>query len=115
MKRLDVEIVTAPVDLLVDFTELKSHLRLQQDLEDAVLTTYVRAAIETVQKHTWQVLQSTSFKGYMTGWGDIRLSQFPVSDVTSVKYYNSANVLTTMVKDTDYYLNLKSDPAKNHI
>ncbi len=112
MKRLDVEIVTPPVELLIDFNELKQAVRVFQDLEDGLITTFVRAAIQSFQKTSWQVLQSTSFKGFTTDWDDsFNINQFPVTSITSVKYYDTANVLQTAVLDTDYFVNLKSDPA----
>jgi uncharacterized phiE125 gp8 family phage protein len=44
--------------------------------------------------------------------GIFNLSAYPVTDVASVEYRDSDNVLQTLVEDTDYYLDLDNRPCR---
>lgn len=91
---------TAPVLPVVDLSVLKEHVRIDADLtdQDAVLAAYHDAAVSWVEEYTGRSL--------MTQTWQIACEEFaeklwlpraaPLQSVTFVKYYNTANTLTTL-------------------
>jgi uncharacterized phiE125 gp8 family phage protein len=103
-------ITTAPAGMPFDFDEIKEHIRVDHEIEDAVLKTYILAAIDYVEKFTWRKLRPTTYTGYADSWDTFNIQLHPVTSITSVKYYDAANSLQTM-SASDYQTDLISIPA----
>ena len=78
----------------------KAHLRLgtgfaEGSLQDAVLESFLRAAISAIEARTGKILIERDFSWSLTNWRDETgqaLPVAPVSAVTSVVYYNRVDV-----------------------
>lgn len=101
-------LVTEPAAPVVDVDELKLHLRIDHDDEDALLTAYERAATKHLEAmcglafvtQTWRVDTDT----FATCDGRLRLPRAPVQSITSVQYYASGAGSYTTVTASNYRL-----------
>jgi len=108
---LKIERSAIPNGLPLSFRQVKTALRVDRDDEDGRIAGLIRTGEQAIEQIHNIVLQTQSFVGYLDSWPsqvDIRL--WPTTAITSVKYYNSSDVLTTM-PTSDYRVDLKSDPA----
>lgn len=91
---------TAPTIPVVDLAVLKEHVRIDPDLtdQDAVLLAYHDAAVAWVEEYTGRSLTTQtwqmSLRDFPERWWLPRAA--PLASVTFVKYYNTANTLTTL-------------------
>lgn len=108
------EITAQPTAEPLTLTEVKNHLRVEGTAEDDLITQYMKSARETIEKHTNRALMTQTIKQYFDCFNGTTLeTRFaPIQSLTHVKYYNSDNDLITLTKDTDYYEDLKSEPAR---
>lgn len=92
-----LSLVTAPTQEPVSLDELKAHMRVEIDDDDMEIAALGRSAREMVEAQTGLKLITQTWKLYLDDFpGDaIRIPIVPVASVTHVKYYNSANTLTT--------------------
>ncbi|MCK0139028.1 hypothetical protein [Aliiroseovarius sp. F47248L] len=87
-----VEQTTVPGAVL-PVAQFKDHLRLgtgfaDDGVQDAVLESYLRAAIAAIEARTGKILLSRSFTWTLTAWRDLAtqaLPVAPVSQITSLK------------------------------
>ncbi|MDE9450708.1 hypothetical protein J3R80_09560 [Aliiroseovarius sp. Z3] len=87
-----VEQTTVPGAVL-PVAQFKDHLRLgtgfaDDGVQDAVLETYLRAAVAAIEARTGKILLSRSFTWTLTAWRDLAtqaLPVAPVSQITSLK------------------------------
>jgi uncharacterized phiE125 gp8 family phage protein len=102
---------TAPVFAPVTLAEFKRNLHIgAQDESDTTQDTYLQeildAAIECVQEDTGRQLARATYTLYLDDFPDgdlMDITRGPVAAISSVKYYNTANALTTMTA-SDYQL-----------
>lgn len=83
--------------------------------EDDLLKEYIKYAGKQVEHYTNRVIGTSTLKAYTDCWPDgdfITINRNPVTSISSVKYYNSSNVLTTLSEGTDYYVDTVSAPAR---
>lgn len=81
---------------------------------DTMLTPLISAAREYVEKYTNRSLITAIWVAYLDSfdkWG-IELFKLPISELTSIKYYDTDNVLQSLVEDTDYVVDIISEPAR---
>jgi len=104
------EIKIAPAGHPFDFNEVRNHTRIDDDVEDDVLRTYLLAAIGYFENFTWRVVRPTTFTGFLDTWADVEINKTPVTSITSVKYYDEDDALQTLPV-SDYDVNLKVIPA----
>lgn len=69
--------------------EMRAHLRLgvgfaDEGTEDALLETFLRAAIAAVEAWTGKVLIARDFTWVVYAWRETRLAQLPVAPVTEI-------------------------------
>ncbi len=119
-----IKIITAPENLPLSLEDIKGHLRIDTDDDDALLMRYLQVAVERVQALTGlfflnytveesfdrffmhhahngarQYGQTGFYAGLHGGCGEarqMRLGAAPVQSVNSVKYYDSDGVLQTV-------------------
>ena len=106
-----IEVTTAPTNLVVSVSELKTHLRVSHSDDDAYLEGVIKAATQLAESYTRRVLPPTTFKAYYDYVQDLLIPRFPVTAISSIQYYDYANTLQTI--DTQYYFtDLKDHPAR---
>lgn len=86
-----------PIDIL------KTRLRIDADEDDVILTTLCIAAGEMIERELGIRLSSATRTAKLDRWRRFILPVQPATSVTSVTYYDSGNVLTTMPA-TDWYI-----------
>lgn len=92
---------------------VKDHLRTNgYGEEDALTQAYLSAAVDYIQSNTWVYLQSCNYVGYMDYFQNFTIKMHPVTEITSIKYYDVNGTLQTMVAGTDYYVSLNGDFAR---
>ena len=91
----------------------KNHLKVSVTDDDDLIKGLIDAAQETVEAFTNRKLSSETWYYYLDQFpsGDIVLPFSPVTSITSVKYYDADNSEQTYVANTDYYTNMKAEPA----
>lgn len=87
---------------------VKTALRIDYTDDDAEFTRLIAAAVAWVERYTGVGLSSASRTLKLAGWEDALLPLDPFTSLTSVTYYNSGNVLTTM-PSTDYWVDQTGD------
>lgn len=119
MQKYAVELSEAPETFPVSLEEAKIHLRLGDlDEEDDLIEVLIAAATEQAEIFTGRRLITQEWTYYQDSFasdtcdGSILLPYPPISEVTTVKYYDSAGTLTTLVKDTDYSVDIVSMAAR---
>jgi len=93
--------------------QIKLALKISHTTDDAELLRLREAVISLVENYTGLTLQTKSVTQYSNFWMRTRLNDFPFVSITSVQYYNSLNVLTTL-PTADWFLD-KSDPPATFI
>ena len=83
-----VEETTVPVSAL-PVAEFKDHLRLgsgfsDDGVQDAVLESYLRAAMAAIEARTGKILIERAFSWSLTAWRDARRQPLPVAPVNAI-------------------------------
>lgn len=94
-----LSITTAPSVEPVTLTEMKAHLRITGTDDDTDLAIFLQMAREWAENFTRRafVTQTLTLKlDAFPSVSELELPRPPLSSVTSIKYYNEANVLTTV-------------------
>ena len=110
---MDVEILEVVGDEVVTIEEVKQHLRIDHDLDDAYLLTLIQAATEYCENATNRVLRPKRMALYMNQFPKKRaleLSVHPVREVDSVLYWNKEGD-DCLVPATAYDALLTIEPA----
>jgi uncharacterized phiE125 gp8 family phage protein len=105
------KVKTAPIFSVLELDQLKRNLRIgTQDEDDNSQDEYLQEildnTIELVQTDIGRQLARATYTLYLDGFPDSKemlITLGPVAAISSVKYYNSSNVLTTMAV-SDYML-----------
>lgn len=81
---------------------------------DTLLTPLITAAREYVEKYTNRSLITADWTAYMDTFDTwaIELFKVPISELTTLKYYDTDNVEKTLIEDTDYNIDIISEPAR---
>lgn len=93
---------------LITLAEIKKQLKLNEDeaftVEDALLTTYIKAGIKIAENYINQSISEAKFKitanSFINNYAFIR---GPISAIDSVKYYNEAETEEILPSDTELY------------
>lgn len=96
--------------------DFKAHLRVSGTGEDTALARFLNVAARALEDDARRLLLTTSVKEYFDVWPwdylpVLHLSRAPVVSVTSVKYYDTADVLQTW-DATNYVADVLSEPAR---
>src|SRR5574338_243034 len=113
---------TAPAVEPITVAEVRERIAIG-DETDETIAALIAAAREHIDgpdgylgraliNQTWDLWLDRFPSRCRDGRGWIELPLAPVQSVTHVKYIDSAGVLQTMVVDTDYQLDLKSQPGR---
>lgn len=110
---------TGPASEPISVTELKTHLRIDTTAHDAYLAVILTSARQYYESHADATLVTTTYDLYLDGFHDpkyscggvISLPRPPAASVSTITYYDTANVLQTW-SSTEYATDLKSEPAR---
>lgn len=94
-------LITAPAVPLVSLEEAKAHCRVDHDDENAILTGLVTAATSLLDGYSGvlgRALINQTWRVNLCSWPPcrIRLPLSPVSAISSIKYFDAANVERTL-------------------
>lgn len=113
-----IEVLTPPAEPAVSLTELKTQCYVEFDDDNTYLQSLIARATSWVQWRVDKQLVTATLCQYWDDYperggpyGAIRLNRGPVQSVSSVKHYDTEDVLRT-VASTDYWAKLKgNEPA----
>ena len=100
--------------LVVTLSEAQSHLRVDGSDEDALISALIATAQQEIENETGRKLLTQTLELWLDDWpaGDaIELPYPPLASVTSVKYYDTANVEATLANSA-YYVDTHSAPGR---
>lgn len=97
---MSIETVTEPASEPITTAEAKSHLRIEWSEEDTYIDTLIAAAREYVETYCDIALLTQTLRLTLDGFPSsdlepIFLPKPPVQSITSIKYYDTGNVLQT--------------------
>jgi uncharacterized phiE125 gp8 family phage protein len=108
---MSLRVITPPAAEPVSIETVKQHLRIDHDLEDFLLTAYIKAAREQAEELTRRALITQTLEQSFNAFpadGILPLWRPPLQSVTSVTYYDSLNASSVW---TDYFTDINSEPG----
>jgi len=101
-----------PQGLAYPIDRVKKYLRVTGTDQDEIIKTMISASVDLIEHHTWIVLQSRTYTLYSDNWETHNtLPKYPVTGVTSVKYYDTNNVQQTM-PSSDYWADIVGELSR---
>lgn len=118
----NLKLDTAATEYPITKEEAKTHLRFEDDEEDALIISLITAVTEHVELFLRRRLITQTWKLFLDdfprcaapeAWpGAIYLPYPPTQSVTWVKYYDTGGNLTTLSAGTDYLVLSDDTPAR---
>lgn len=111
---MSTTLITPPALEVVQLTELKAQLRLDGTAEDAFLQHAIDVATEGVQTATGRQLLTATWDAKFDRWPSGRVLALPyppLQSVTSVTYYDLADVAQTFAA-TNYLVDTTNAPGR---
>ena len=85
---------TAATSLPISIADMKDHLRVSHSDHDALIESYIEAGVNKIEGGANICLVSQTWNAYFR-WDEIkdqmRLWKYPISSISSVKYYDTDN------------------------
>ena len=104
-----LKLITAATTLAVSLVEAKEHLRVTEATEDTLITAMITAATETAEQITGRAIMPQTWELTLDAFpGAFELTRIPAVSVTSLKYYDTAGVLTTLAPEL-YTMDIADD------
>ena len=104
-------LVTAPTVEALTLDEVKDHLRITSTDQDARLEAMIRAARVVFENYCQRALMTSTWDAYFDTFPDEFRLPAPLTSVTSVKYYDTANAEQTLAA-TYYVVDTSREPAR---
>lgn len=107
-------LVTAPALEPVTLAEVKTHLRVEHDLENALIESLITAARNFVENFTRRALIEQSWKltlDQFPCW-EIYLPKPPLISITKIEYLNSLGIADSLTETIDFLVDKESEPAR---
>ena len=114
-------LITPAAGLPMTLEDVKTHLRMDGNAEDSLVTDYIRAATEYIEAATGiQIMRATweaTSNGFPTycdddGYMAIRLPRPPLVSVVSVSYVDTDGTTQTLTEGTDYAVDTRKQPGR---
>lgn len=108
------KLITPPTALALTLEDAKGQLNIDLEftLDDLLIESYIHAAAAFVEKRIQGALMAQTWEAQLADFKScIELLKSNISDITSVKYYDSANADIT-VGTSNYQKDLASVPAR---
>lgn len=97
---------------VVSLAAAKAHLRVDHSSEDDLIVELVKTAGEVVEEYTGLYLASSGWKLYADCFEEVMRAYIgPKASVSSIQYWDTANVLQT-VDTANYYVDNASYPVR---
>jgi len=107
--RMTLELVTPPAELAIALADVKAHLRVDCDDDDALITAYVQAAAAKVEDDTGRALIEQTWRLTLPRWPvchdgrqRIYVPRPPLLSVESLSYIDAAGDAQALVEDVDF-------------
>ena len=109
---MGLKVITAPTVEPVTLTEAKLHQRIDLSTDDDLIEMWITAIREHAEHLTDRTLAPTTYRLYLDAFplDGIEIPRPPISSLSSIQYYDSAGVLTTM-DAADYSLDDAQEPS----
>jgi uncharacterized phiE125 gp8 family phage protein len=107
-------LTTAPAVEPVTTSEAKSHLRVDYADDDTLIGTLITAARQMVEAITRRALITQTWDLWLDafpGEAHIEIPLPPLQSITSITYYDDADIATTF-SSTNYYVDTKREPGR---
>lgn len=106
-------VITAPSAEPITLAEAKLHLRVNNSVEDALITALITAARQFVEGYTWRPLMTQTIDVVFDTIIDrtIMINKAPVQSVTSVKYLD-LNGTEQTISSTLYVTDFFNSPCR---
>jgi len=106
------KLLTPATTYAITPAEAKAHLRVDHADDDTYITQLIKVVTDVVEQYTGRQLLPATWAAYADSFESVlRLRPSPVSEVSSLKYFDSTNTEITAVANTDYYTDLVECPA----
>lgn len=110
---MNYSLVTAPATEPISLEEAKLFLRVDNSIEDNLITSLIKAARSKVESDTWRALITQTWKLSMNK-DEVKiftgLTKSPLQSVTHIKYFD-INAVQQTISTGDYQVNLLNEPA----
>ncbi|WP_018300116.1 head-tail connector protein [Fangia hongkongensis] len=108
--------ITTPTELPISLADLKLYLRIDDNVEDALLTLMIKSVTKYIENYINRILISTQYETYRDNFLSCyneywELKRSILNTVDSIKYINTNNVETN-VDPSIYYNTLERDYSK---
>lgn len=100
---------------ILTVAEAKSHLRVVHDADDTYIEEKIKQARQVAENRLAVSFITQTWTLTLDEWpedGVIELRNGPVQSVTTLKYYNTSGVQTTLTSGTDYQVDVLSRPGR---
>ena len=105
-------IVTAPIIEPVSVAEVKNHLRVSTNDDDALIASLIKSCREQVEQSTNRAIMTQTWDYFRDTCPSETAMTLPfgkLQSVTSVKWKDTDGSETTLVVSTDYYVELNGE------
>jgi len=103
---------TVPAVEPVTLAELKTFARIDSTTYDTMLTSYITACREALEKHTGRTFITTTYELYFDKFplnnSEIKLIYPPVQSISSIYYNQESDGVLTLLADTLYQTDIYS-------
>ena len=110
-----LKLITAAADVPVTLTEAKAHLRVDFSTDDTLISTLTKVATEYCERRLARAIITQTWEQYLDEFpcdtDTIEVKLPTLQTLTSIKYYDSDNVLQTW-DASNYEVDAISEPAK---
>lgn len=114
-------LITPPAELPIDLEDVKAHLRIDDNSEDSLITSYINAASDYIARATGSQLMRATYESTFNGFPDcadedgfqsIYLPYPPLAAVVSVQYTDTDGDTQSLVSGTDYSADTRCAPGR---
>ena len=106
-------LVTAPTSEPITLEEAKLYLRVDNSVEDSLITTLIVAARKQVESDTWCSLMPQTWK-LSLDYNEVKtftgLTKTPITAISHIKYFD-INVVQQTLSTGSYQTNILNEPA----
>lgn len=119
-----LRVVTPPAAEPLTLVDVKAQCRIDYTDEDTLLSGYITAARETIERETSRALLTQTFELGLDDFPErsdrIRIPRGQLQSIVSVTYVDTALTSYTMTQGTDFLVNQYAEPAEvvlpfNHV
>jgi uncharacterized phiE125 gp8 family phage protein len=94
---MSLRLITAPTTYPVTLAQAQAQTRVNLARDDDYLNLLIAAATDYAEQYTGKAIMEQTWELVLDGFSDaIQIPKGPISSVTSVKYFDAANVEQTI-------------------